>query len=66
MNLNWFLETFPIIASAVKSARLNSGKQNRIIIFGDTIFRGIRSREFNNETKNGYAKFKTFPGAYSR
>ena len=52
--------------SAVKSARLNSGKQNRIIIFGDTIFRGIRSREFNNETKNGYAKFKTFPGAYSR
>ena len=52
--------------SAVKSSRLNSGKQNRIIIFGDTIFRGIRFREFNNETKNGYAKFKTFPGAYFR
>ena len=27
--------------SAAKSARLNSGKQNRIIIFGDSIFRGI-------------------------
>ena len=46
--------------SAVKSTRLNSGKQNRIIIFGDSIFHGIRFGEFNNEIKNGYAKFKTF------
>ena len=52
--------------SAVKSTRLNSGKQNRIIIFGDGIFRGIRVREFNNEITNGYAKFKTFPGSDSR
>ena len=52
--------------SAVKSTRINSGKQNRIIIFGDSIFRGIRVREFNNEIKNGYAKFKTFPGSDSR
>ena len=52
--------------SAVKSTRLNSGKQNRIIIFGDSIFRGIRVREFNNEIKNGYAKFKTFPGSDTR
>ena len=50
----------------MKSTWLNSGKQNRIIIFGDSIFRGIRFREFNNEIKNGYAKFKTFPGADSR
>ena len=49
--------------SAVKSAWLNSGKQNRIIMFGDSIFRGILFRKFNNEIKNGYAKFKTFPGA---
>ena len=49
--------------SAVKSTWLNSGKQNRIIIFGDSIFRGIRFRKFNNEIKSGYAKFKTFPGA---
>ena len=52
--------------SAMKSTRLNSGRQNRIIIFGDSIFRGIRVREFNNEIKNGYAKFKTFPGSDSR
>ena len=36
-----------------------------MIIFGDSIFRGIRFREFNNEIKNGYAKFKTFPRADS-
>ena len=39
--------------SAVKSTGLNSGKHNRIIIFGDSIFRGIRVLEFNNEIKNG-------------
>ena len=52
--------------SAVKSTWLNSGKQNRVIIFGDSIFRGIPFREFNNEIKNGFAKFKTFPGADSK
>ena len=52
--------------SAVKPTWLNSGKQNRIIIFGDSIFRGIRFREFNNKIKNGYAKFKTLPGAGSK
>ena len=52
--------------STVKSTRLNSGKQKRIIIFGDSIFRGIRVREFNNEIINGYAKFKTFSGSDSR
>ena len=52
--------------SAVKSTRLNSGKQNCVIIFGDSIFRGIRVREFNNEIKNGYAKLKTFPCSHSR
>ena len=52
--------------SAMKSTMLNSDKQNRIIIFGDSIFRGICVREFNDEIKNGYAKFKTFPGSDSR
>ena len=51
---------------AVKSIWLNLDKQNRIIIFGESIFRGIRFREFNNEIKNGYAKFKSFPGADSK
>ena len=52
--------------SAVKSTRLKSDKQNRIIIFGDSLFCGIRVREFHNEIKIGYAKFKTFPGSDSR
>ena len=53
--------------SAVKYTWLNSGKQNRIIIFfGDSIFRGIGFREFNNEIKNSYAKFKTCSCANSR
>ena len=52
--------------SAIKSTWLNLGKQNGMIIFGDSIFRGIRFREFNNEIKNGYAKFKTFPDADSK
>ena len=52
--------------NVVKSTRLNLGKQNRIIIFGDSIFRGIRVREFNNEIKNGYAKFKAFLSSDSR
>ena len=52
--------------SAVKSIWLNSGKQNRIIIPGDSIFCGMRFRKFNNKIKNGYAKFKTFPGADSK
>ena len=34
--------------NAMKSTRLNSGKPIHIIIFGDSMFRGIRVREFNN------------------
>ena len=45
--------------------RLNSGNQIRITIFRDSIFRGIRVREFNNEIKKSYAKFKTIPGSES-
>ena len=52
--------------SAVKSTRLNSGKDNRIIIFGDGMLCGKRFCEFNNEIKVGYAKFKTFPTEDSR
>ena len=49
--------------STVKSTRLHIGKQNHIIIFGDNIFHRIHVREFDNEIKNGYAKFKTFYGS---
>ena len=51
---------------AVNSTRLNSGKQYRIIILGDSLFRGIHFREFNYEIKNGYAKFKTFLSSDTR
>ena len=33
---------------------------------GDSIIRGIRVRDFNQQVKNGYAKFKTFPGCNSK
>ena len=47
----------------VISTRLDSGKQNSIIIFGDSIYCRTRAWEFNNEIKNGYAKFKNFPSS---
>ena len=50
----------------MKSTPLNSGKQNCIIIFGDSVFRRICVCEFNNEIKNVYAKLITFPGSDSR
>ena len=52
--------------NAVKYTSLNSDKQDRIIIFGDSIFRGIWVSEFNNKIKNGYVKLKAFHGSDSR
>ena len=49
----------------VKSVRFSSSKQNCKIMFGDSIFREIYFREYNNEIKNDYAKFKTLPGSDS-
>ena len=42
--------------SALKSTWLNSGKQNHIIISGDSIFRGIRLCEFNKEMAMQHSK----------
>ena len=36
-----------------------------MIVFGDSIIRGIRMRDFNQQLKYGYAKFKSFPGCNS-
>ena len=33
---------------------------------GDSIIRGIRVREFNQQVKNGYAKSKSFPGCNNK
>ena len=38
----------------------------KMIVFGDSIIRGIRVRDFNQQAKNGYAKFKYFPGCNSK
>ena len=37
--------------------------QKSIRILSDSIPKGIRVREFNSYVKNGYARFKSFPGA---
>ena len=37
----------------------------KVIAFGDSISWGIRVREFNQQVKNGYAKFKSFPACNS-
>ena len=36
------------------------------MFFGGSIIRGIRVREFNQQVKNVYAKFKSFPGCNSK
>ena len=45
-----------------------NGITKKMIFFlgGDSIIRGIRVRNFNQQVKNGYAKFKTFPGCNSK
>ena len=38
----------------------------KVIFGGDSIIREIRVRDFNQQVKNGYAKFKSFPGCNSK
>ena len=40
------------------------GITKKVTVFGDTIIRGIRVRDFDQQVniKNGYEKFKYFPG----
>ena len=55
-------------ADAVKPVKksLTGHRQNRIVIFGDTITRRrIRVRDFIRELDTGHAKIRTFPGAIS-
>ena len=33
----------------------------KVIVFGNSIIPGIRVRDFNQQVKNGYAKFKSVP-----
>ena len=53
-------------ADVAMSRKTKNGFTKKVIVFGDSIIRGIRVREFNQQVKNGYAKFKSFPGCNSK
>ena len=44
----------------------NKRKSKRIIMFSDSIPKGIRIRKFNHYITNATARLKTFPGAASK
>ena len=48
------------------SRKTNNGNIKKVIVFGDSIIQGLRVRKFNQQVKNGYAKFKSFPGCNSK
>ena len=48
------------------SRQTKNGITKKVIVLGDSIIRGIRMREFNQQVKNVYAKFKSFPGSNSK
>ena len=53
-------------ADVAMSRKTNNGNIKKVIVFGDSIIQGIRVRKFNQQVKNGYAKFKSFPGCNSK
>ena len=53
-------------ADVAMSRKTKNGITKKVIVFGYSIIRGIRVREFNQQVKNGYAKFKSFPGCNSK
>ena len=55
-------------ADATKSVKrsLTGHRKNLTVIFGDSITRRIRARDFNRELDTGHAKIRTFPGAISK
>ena len=54
--------------SYVNAASGNTQTKNKdkIIVFGDSILKGIKIAKFNQLLQNGEAKFQFFPGANSR
>ena len=46
--------------------KTKTGITKKVIVLGDNIIRGIRVRDFNQRVKNGYGKFKSFPGYNSK
>ena len=56
----------PSVAPGNRSYAKTVQSLGKVIIFGDSIPRGIRIHEFNSLVKKGYAKMKSFPGATSK
>ena len=48
------------------TTRTKQSNKANTIIFGDSIPKGIRHREFNQMLKNGSAQFMIFPGCNSK
>ena len=65
---NKFVPGDATYADATKSVKrsLTGHRKNRLVIFGDSITRRIRVRDFNSELDTGHAKIRTFPGAISK
>ena len=53
-------------AEIAVSRKTKNGITKNVIVFGDSILRGIRARDFNQQVKNGCAKFDSFPGCNSK
>ena len=53
-------------ADVAMSRNTKNGITKEVIFWGDSIFRGIRVRDFYQQVKNGYAKFKSFRGCNSK
>ena len=53
-------------ADAVMSHNTKNGITKKVIVFWDSIIRGMRVKDFHQQVKNGYTKFKSFPGCNSK
>ena len=53
-------------ADVAMSSKIKNSITKKVIVFRDSIIRGIRVRDFNQQVKNGYAKFKSFPDCNSK
>ena len=53
-------------ADVTMSRKTKNDITKKVIVFGDSIIWGMRVRDFNQQVKNGYAKFKSFPGGNSK
>ena len=62
---NKFVPGYVTYADAANSVKrsFTGHRQNRIVIFGNSITCRIQVRDFNKESDTGHAEIRTFPGA---